>query len=460
MLTDLQLYNTLTHKKENFIPLRRGRVGFYSCGPTVYDYPHIGNMRAYVCNDLLKRVLIYNGYQVKHIMNITDVGHLTSDADSGEDKMEKAKRQEHKSAWEIARFYTKIFKDYCHQLNILPPTKYVTATSQIKDQITYVKKLYNNGWLYKTSDGLYFDTSKLSDYGILTGQDAKTLKAGARVAMSKEKKHPTDFAVWKFSPAHSQRDMEWNSPWGKGFPGWHLECSVIATKFLGDYFDIHSGGVDHIPIHHTNEIAQTEALTGEYLAHHWIHYEFLQIGQNKMAKSGGKTLTMDDIAKKGISPLAFRYLLLQTHYAKRIEFSWEALGAADKAYQKLLYLIASLPKRPVRPNQQWRDKFKQAINNDLNIPSALSVLWDMLKDNAISPAIKRATALDFDKVFGLGLQIAKLPTIPALIQKLARARWQAKQNKDFAAADKLRKKIEKDGFIVQDDGNSYTILPK
>ncbi len=455
----IYLKNTLTRKKETFEPIKKKKLGFYSCGPTVYFYPHIGNMRSYIFNDLIKRIFQYNGYEVKHIMNLTDVGHLTSDGDTGEDKIEVAKRREGKNGWEIAKFYTNIFKNYSQKLNILPPNKYVPATSQIKAQIKLIKILDAKGFLYKTSDGLYFDTSKLSDYGKLTGQDLSQIKAGARIEMSEEKKNPTDFSVWKFSPTDKQRDMEWASPWGKGFPGWHLECSVISTKYLGQPFDLHTGGIEHIPIHHTNEIAQSEAAYDKPLANYWVHFEHLLLGQNKMAKSSGQALTLESLHEQGYEPLVFRYFVLQTHYSKKQEFSWEALAAARSGYNNLKNRLLTLPSRgKVVP--QYKEKFIEAINNDFNIAQGLAVAWDLLKDEAIAAADKKATWLDFDRVFGLGLKNLQATPIPPEIAKLAEERWSAKQTQDWEKADKLRQKIDQCGYIIDDTKDHYTITKK
>ena len=456
-MTNIYLSNTLTKKKEAFKAIHKNKVGFYSCGPTVYGYPHIGNMRTYIMNDLLKRTLKFNGYRVKHIMNITDVGHLTSDADTGEDKMEQTKTRENKSAWDIAKFYTKVFKIHSHKLNILPPTKYVAATKCIKEQIKLVKQLDSKGYIYKTKDGMYFDTSKLKDYGKLTGQNLKELKAGARITMTKDKKNPTDFAVWKFSPTDKQRDMEWQSPWGKGFPGWHLECSVISTKHLGQPFDIHSGGVDHIPIHHTNEIAQSEAAYDKKMANYWIHFEHLILRKGKMSKSEGTTITVDALEKKHINPLVFRYLTLQTHYAKRLEFSWEALSASEIAFTKLNNRIGNI-KGKGKINTTYKNRFIEAINNDLNIPKGLAIVWDLLKDDKVNDKDKKTTILKMDNVLGLNLKSAKLIKVPNEIIKLADKRWQAKQAKRWDEADKLRKLIKDKGYIIKDTAENYEII--
>lgn len=453
----IYLKNTLSKQKEEFKPIKKNRVGLYTCGPTVYDYPHIGNMRSYIMNDLLKRMFIFNGYKVKHIMNITDVGHLTSDADSGEDKLEKAKLRENKSAWDIAKYYTDIFIDYSNRLNILPPTKYIPATSCIKEQIKLVKILDNKGYIYKTKDGMYFDTSKFADYGKLTGQNLADLKAGARIEMSKDKINPTDFAVWKFSPKDKRRDMEWPSPWGVGFPGWHLECSTISTKYLKQPFDVHTGGIEHIPIHHTNEIAQSEAANNKPMANYWIHFEHLLLKDAKMSKSKGETITIDSLLERSINPLALRYLTLQTHYSKHLEFSWEALNSAQIAFNKLNNRLASITTKG-KINKDYLDKFTQAIDNDLNISQGLAIVWDLMKDDKIIDGDKKTTILELDKVLGLNLKSAKKIEIPTEIINIANERLQAKQNKEWDKADELRKDIENKGYIINDNNDSYEII--
>ncbi len=454
-MNKIYLSNTITKKKEEFIPIKKNKVGFYSCGPTVYAYPHIGNMRSYIMNDILKRTFMFNGYKVKHIMNITDVGHLTSDADSGEDKLEKAKLKEKKSAWDIAKYYTEIFKDYSNQLNILPPTKYVRATDCIKQQIKLVKILDKKGYIYKTKDGMYFDSSKLKDYGKLAGQDLKSLKAGARIDMA-DKKNPTDFSVWKFSPENSQRDMEWKSPWGIGFPGWHLECSVISTKYLSQPFDIHTGGIEHIPIHHTNEIAQSEAAYGKKMANYWVHFEHLIMREAKMSKSSGDTITIDNLKEKNINPLALRYLTLQTHYSKHLEFSWDSLSAAYIAYNKLGKKLSTFDNSGT-VNMEYINKFNSVINDDINTPQALAIVWAIMKDDNIKDEDKKATIYSIDNVLGLNLEMYEIPEIPTHIIELADKRWQAKKNKEWDIADNLRKEISSKGYTIKDLADKYII---
>lgn len=452
----LNLYNSLTHKIEPFKPIKKGKVGLYTCGPTVYNYAHIGNLRTYVFEDLLKRALIYNGYKVKHVMNITDVGHLTSDNDEGEDKIEKEAKIEGKSAWKIAEFYTKAFINDLNELNILPADKLPKATDHIKEQIALIKKLEKKGFAYKTVDGIYFDTSKLSDYGKLTNLKNQTLRAGARVDIG-DKKNITDFALWKFSPPLIKRQMEWKSPWGVGFPGWHLECSAMAAKYLGQPFDIHCGGIDHLPVHHTNEIAQSEAANNKPLANYWLHGEFLVIGEEKMAKSKGNFITLQTLKDKGISPLAYRYWLLQTHYRKQLTFSWEALQAAQNGLGHLYLSVNSIKQNNVKYDYSKtplvKEMFLGCINQDLDTPSGLAILWQAIK----SKTIDFNTICDFDKVLGLKikeyvelLENKTSESLPNQIEKLLEERNNAREAKNWAESDRLRMEIEKLGYKVKD----------
>ena len=401
----LKLYNTLSRKKEVFKPLKDRIVGLYTCGPTVYWYAHIGNLRTYLFEDILKRVLIYNNYRVKHIMNITDVGHLTSDQDTGEDKVEKAAKKEGKTAWQIARFYERAFKKDLKLLNIQKPDNFIRATETINDQIKLIKILEKKGFTYQTSDGIYFNTSKLKNYGRLWPKKIQ-LKAGARIRMIKEKKNPTDFALWKFSPKNVKRQMEWNSPWGKGFPGWHTECVVMSIKKLGIPFDIHCGGVDHILIHHTNEIAQAEAAYGKLMAKYWLHSEFITVEGRKMAKSLGNIFTLNDLIEKNFNPLAFRYLCLQTHYRSKLNFSWQGLQASQNALNNLYQKIKEIKKgkgkltsRSIsKRSQTYQKNFLNSINDDLNTPRALGTLWQLIEDQKIADQEKYQLILDFDRI--------------------------------------------------------------
>lgn len=444
-------------------------VGLYTCGPTVYDFAHIGNLRTYIFEDILKRVLLYNGYNVRHIMNITDVGHLTGDTDMGEDKMEKGSKREGKNAWELAEFYTKAFQADIKKLNILDPDEWPRATGYIKEQIELVEILEKKGYTYKTSDGIYFDTSKFKNYNKLSHLDLETLREGARVEKNDEKKNPTDFALWKFSETpltpplkggHSQkRQMEWESPWGVGFPGWHIECSAMSAKLLGDNLDIHCGGMDHINVHHTNEIAQSEAATGKKFFNFWMHAAFLNIaGGKKMAKSAENFLTLENaLEKKNISPLTYRFAVLGTHYRKPMEYSEEIIKNAENGYQHLINQIRELGDKEGSVNQEFKNKFLEAINDDLNMPQALAVAQELLK-SGLSREDKLSTILDFNKVFGLDLR--DVSELPEDILALHKKRQQARAEKRWTDSDALRAEIESKGYIVEDSKEGPRIIKK
>lgn len=449
---DLYLYNTLTRRKEKFEPLNPPYVGMYTCGPTVYNYAHIGNLRTYIFEDILKRVLIYNGYIVKHVMNITDVGHLTSDADEGEDKIEREAKKERRSAWEIAEFYTEAFKRDLKKLNIIEPDIWCKATDHIQDFIDLILILERKGYTYRTSDGIYFDTSKVPDYGKLAGQDLENLLPGARVEYNPEKKNPTDFALWKFSPKDVKRQMEWDSPWGVGFPGWHIECSAMSTKYLGQPFDIHCGGIDHIPIHHTNEIAQSEAAYDKPMAKYWLHGEFLIMGEKRMGKSEGNFITLSDLEEKGYHPLSYRYFCFTAHYRSPLKFTWSALEAAQRALFRLYENMKKYPKEEAKYDEKYEEEFHKAINDDLDMPKALAITWELVKDDKLAPEVKRATLLQFDKVLGLSLDNPpeiKIE-IPEEIWKLVEERELARKNKDWEKADRIREEIKNRGYIIED----------
>ena len=462
----LSLYNSLTRKKEEFKPIKPGKVGLYTCGPTVYNYAHIGNLRTYIFEDILKRVLVYNEYAVKHVMNITDVGHLTGDRDMGEDKMEKGAAREGKSAWDIADFYTQAFKKDINHLNILAPDIWVKATDTIPEQIALIATLEEKGYTYRTDDGVYFDTAKFKDYTKLSHQDLEALKEGARVERNPEKRNPTDFALWKFSPQGSKRQMEWDSPWGVGFPGWHLECSAMSMKFLGDQLDIHCGGTDHIEVHHTNEIAQSEAATGKPFFNFWMHGAFLIIqGGKKMAKSEGNFLTLENaFLKNDINPLVYRFASFLTHYRKPMEYSDEGIEAARNGLLHVQNQVRQIHAAGVDAetsvSAEFKNKFSEAVNDDLNMPRAMAVIQEMLKSK-ISDAQKYSTILDFDRVLGLQLdQLVQAQALPETVQKLADARQQARQAKDFAASDQLRAEIEALGYQVQDTKDGMKVAKK
>lgn len=455
----IKLFNTLSRKKEIFKPLKDKKVGLYTCGPTVYWYAHIGNLRSYFFEDILKRILEYNGYKVKHVMNITDVGHLTSDADAGEDKMEIGAKREKKTAWEIAEFYAKTFKKDLKLLNIKEPDIWVKATDTIEEQIKLIQILEKKGFTYKITDGVYFDTSKLKHYGRLWGKKERKIKPGARVEMVKGKRNPTDFALWKLTPAGVKRQMEWGSPWGHGFPGWHTECVVMSTKNLGVPFDIHCGGIDHVLIHHTNEIAQTEAAFGKIMAKFWLHGEFMTVEGEKMAKSKGNIFIVDDLIKKGFNPLAYRYLCLGTHYRSKLNFSWESLMAAQNAleniYQKIIEMKSKIPLGSRRLSSSkikndYQKLFLNLISDDLNTPKALALMWDLIGNNKITNQEKYKLLLDFDKVFGVKLAEVREIKIPEEIKRLIKAREEYRKKGNWKAADQIRQKIKTLGYWVED----------
>ncbi|OGH64880.1 MAG: cysteine--tRNA ligase [Candidatus Magasanikbacteria bacterium RIFCSPHIGHO2_01_FULL_41_23] len=462
----LKFYNTLTKSLEKFKP--HGEiVGLYTCGPTVYNYAHIGNLRTYIFADILRRVLEYNNFKVNHVMNITDVGHLTDDADQGEDKMEKGAKREGKTAWEVAEFYTNAFLNDTKKLNILPATIICKATDHIPEQISQVQILIDKGLTYETNDGIYFDTTKIADYGKLARLNKQTLKTGARVAMG-EKKNPHDFALWKFSPKNEKRQMEWSAFGRNGFPGWHIECSAMSIKFLGEQFDIHCGGIDHIPVHHTNEIAQAEAVTNKKpWVNYWLHGEHLVMddkshsakAQVKMAKSGDNFITVQTLIDHGINPLAYRYFLLQTHYRKQLQFSWEALEAAQTGLNNLKKEIQKLPTASDIDTDiatATEEEFLQAINNDLNVPEALAVLWSQVKTKNIS----QKTVAKWDRILALNLLYnseKKILTIPPEIQKLLDERALARADKNWAKSDALRDKILILGFVIKDTDQGQKI---
>ena len=457
MSSPLRLYDNYTRSLRDFEPVNDRRVGMYTCGPTVYDYQHIGNFRTFLFEDVLRRVLEWNGYSVTHVMNITDVGHLVSDADEGEDKMEKGARRTGKSAWEIARLYTEAFLEDMRALNIEPPTQLPRATDHIREQIEFISDLEKNGYTYGTSDGIYFDTSKQPDYGYLARLDKAGLEAGKRVELG-EKRHPTDFALWKLSPPGEKRQMEWESPWGKGFPGWHIECSAMAQKYLGDYFDIHCGGEDHIPVHHTNEIAQTEARVGTRLANFWMHGYFLLENDAKMAKSAGEFLRLALLVERGYDPLAYRYLCLTAHYRSQLNFTWEALDGAATALDRMRRGFHALPAGGTG-DAAYLERFTAEINDDLNIPRGLALAWELLRGDVVDARAARATLAAFDRVFGLGLAgwQPKQEAIPETVQALAAARAAAREAKNWAEADRLRAELNAAGWEVEDKPDGYAL---
>jgi len=451
----MKIYNTKTRQKEEFKPISENEVGVYSCGPTVYSSPHIGNMYAYICWDVLVRTLKYLGYKVNNVINITDVGHLTSDADSGEDKMEKGSKKEGLTVWEIAKKYENEFLENLKELNIEQPWKMPRATDHIQEQIDLIKKIEANGFTYKTDDGIYFDTSKFADYGKFANLNLEKLREGARVEINEEKKNPSDFALWKFSPVNEKRQMEWESLWGKGFPGWHIECTAMSTKYLGETFDIHTGGEDHIPVHHTNEIAQGYGAFGHNTANYWMHNAFITFKGEKISKSTGGLFTVFDLKEMGFDPLAYRYMILNSHYRNGIEFSTENLKTAETALNKLRsYKVESSS----NINQIFRQEFIELISNDLAMPEVMALVWKVAKSD-LKPDEKWATLLDFDRVLGLDLDKEIKEDIPKEVLDLVEERKNARIGKNWIESDRLREEIKKLGFLVEDLGNTCKIRP-
>lgn len=450
---ELMFYNTLSKKKEIFKPLKEGEVSLYECGPTVYSSPHIGNMLRYVFGDLLSRTILFNGYKLKRVMNVTDVGHLTGDSDDGEDKMEKSALKEGKTAEDIANFYWNEFKEDFKKLNILEPNIWCKATEHIKEQIELIKKLEKKGATYKTSDGIYFDSSQFSEYGKLSGNKQENLDAGNRIAL-KEKKNPSDFALWKFSFPEDKRQQEWASPWGVGFPGWHIECSAMSMKYLGETIDIHTGGADNIFPHHENEIAQSEMANDQPFVKYWMHNGFLTFKGEKVSKSKGGLYTISELEEKGFSPLSYKYLCLNTIYRKPLDFSLEALENAQISLKRLKNIISSL-EDDGKINEDYLNRFKEAINDDLNSPKALAVLWELVRDESAVGKIQ--TIKKIDEVFGLRLFEKENMEIPEEIKKIAEERLIVKKNKDWKKSDELRDKINSLGWNIRDSKESYEL---
>lgn len=454
----LKVYNTLTRKKEEFVPIDKKEVRIYSCGPTVYNFAHIGNLRAYLFMDNLRRVLKYNGYTLKHAMNITDVGHLVSDADEGEDKMLKASRRENKDPFEIAKFYTEAFLNDMKKLNIDMPEIICPATKHIKIMEEYVKKIIDNGYAYKTTNTVYFDTSKLDKYGVLSNRNVDDQKAGARVELDSEKKNPTDFALWIKAP--EEHLMKWDSFFGKCYPGWHLECSAMSNHYLGEVFDIHTGGMDHIPIHHENEIAQSKGYSGKIPANYWMHVDFLQVNGGKMSKSLNNLYTLEDLEEKGYSPEVYRMFNFSSHYKKPINFTYEAMDSAKTALKRLKdgyeSNINGVDDVDNSVILEFKERFLEAINDDLNMPQALSVVWDVIRYEKKSPKIAELLK-NFDEVLGLNIDKKEEVEIPDEIVNILEERKEARINRDYAKSDELRDKLKELGYIVKDTKDGQKI---
>ncbi len=446
---DIFFYNTLTKKKEKFEPIEDNMVKIYTCGPTVYKDATIGNMRTFIFMDNLRRVLKYNGYNLKHVMNLTDVGHLVSDGDEGEDKMVKSAKEEGKTPEEIAKYYTKLFFKDLELLNIDMPEIICKATDYINDMLEFVKKLMANGYAYETSTAIYFDVSKLDEYGILSGIDVRKQKAGARVDVDEEKKNPYDFALWIKAPEN--HIMKWDSPWGPSYPGWHIECSTMSQKHLGEQFDIHTGGVDLIPTHHENEIAQSKGCTGKIPARFWMHGEFLLINGGKMSKSLGNVYLLKDIIEKGYEPLVYKYFCYTSHYRNKLNFTWDAIEASNKSLMKLRESY----RRHLEGNEDveddiildYKNRFLKAINDDLNMPLAMGIVWEVAKNEKKSKKFAELL-LEFDRV--LGLKIDKKDDIPEEVLKLVEERNVARKEKNWQKSDELRGKIQEYGYRIED----------
>lgn len=462
----------MTRRVEDFKPITPNHVGFYNCGPTVYWDPHIGNMRALFNADILKRMFLANGYTVNHVMNFTDVGHLTSDADTGEDKMEKGAARENITAWEVAEKYIKICLDDMVSLNIIKPTHTPRATDHIKEQIELIQKLEKLGFTYEIpDDGIYYDTSKFPDYGALGGQNLSELKAGARIE-NNNKRNITDFALWKFSPKDKKRQMEWDSPWGIGFPGWHIECSAMSMKYLGDHFDIHTAGQEHIKVHHTNEIAQSEPVVGKPWVNYWVHWAWLILKEGKMSKSSGTSYSVRDLMAKGYDPMSLRYLMTLSHYRQPLEFSLESLDAAATGYKNIVRKIADLiPQKTGNVDKNaydmWHDKILAPVSDNLKTAEALVIFQDLLKDKELNADTKLALVEFVDELLGLQfmehaqkLHDLEAVTAPNEIQELAQKRLEAKKSRDFATADELRNQIDNAGWTVMDTVDGFKLVKK
>ena len=469
----MKIFNTLTKQKEELKPIEDRKIGIYSCGPTVYSYAHIGNLRTYIFMDLLSKTLLKNGYILKHVMNITDVGHLVSDGDEGEDKMQKAANRENKSPYQIADYYTKAFLTDLEKLNIRKPDIIAKATDNIPEMIEYVQKIVDNGYAYETSTGLYFDISKVKNYGILSGKNLQEEKSGARVDVDKEKKNPYDFAIWKKAPKN--HIMQWDSPWGKSYPGWHIECSAMSRKYLGEQFDIHTGGVDHIPIHHENEIAQSIGYSGKIPANYWVHGEFLLVDNGKMAKSLGNVYTISDLEKRGFDALDYRYFCLNSSYRTPLNFTFKALESAQTGLKRLR---ENIKKHSISDNiisekeiEEYRKKFMDAMSDDLDSPKALSIIWEIARKENKSRQYSDLIA-EMDEIMGIDISIEKIKIreeenknkeimikeeLNEKIKELIKKREIARQNKQWNKADEIRDKLETLGIKLIDTKDGIKI---
>lgn len=475
----IKLYNTLSRKKETFKPLKGQTVRMYTCGPTVYNYPHVGNLRAYLFSDTLRRVFLLNNYRVKLVINVTDVGHLTSDADIGDDKMLLGAQREGKTVWEIAKFYTEAFMENIANLNILPPTVLCKATDHIWLQIELIGKLEKKGFTYLAGGNVYFDTSKVKDYGKLAGLKKQQAPSVARVELDTNKKNPHDFVLWFTKSKFDSQDMKWDSPWGVGYPGWHIECSAMSTYYLGQPFDIHTGGIDHIPVHHTNEIAQSESATGKPLANVWMHNEFLLTGSEKMAKSKGNFMTLSSaLTDRGYDPVVYRFFCLQAHYRQKLNFTYQALDAARAGYESLRGAVVEYKRRGEKKGkvgvataallERTHAKFLNALNDDLATPAALASLFELIR--SVNKKEKSLTGGDYaalhafflyvDCALGLGLEMAGTSDIPQHVIDLSNKRELARKEKQWSVADTIRAEIDQLGYMIKDTGEGVVISKK
>jgi cysteinyl-tRNA synthetase len=453
---ELSLYNTASKKKEIFVPLKNGALSMYSCGPTVYSYVHIGNLRAFLLSDLLRRTFEYSGYTVTQVMNITDFGHLVADSDDGEDKMMKGLKREGmeptmENMFLLASRYVNAFKEDLREMNIKTPHALPRASEHVKGMIAYVDTLLKKDYAYATSDGVYFDTKKFPAYGILGGSASV---AHSRTGVSSEKRDLRDFALWKFNT-----EMGWDAPWGKGFPGWHIECTAMSTQYLGKTFDVHTGGIDHIAIHHNNEIAQAEAANGKPYAHYWLHNEFITIDSTKLSKSIGNELILRQLRDRGVLPLGYRYWLLTGHYRQGMNFTWEAVEGAQQALLRAWKAFADLPVASAQPDKAYVRRFTNLMHDDLDTPRAIALMWELIKDTKVAGDVKRATLLDFDRVLGIGFAlkqedrgagVEKKTLVATDIRTLMLERDSARAKKDFATSDKIRAEIESAGYTLLD----------
>lgn len=468
----MKIYNSLTKKVEDLGTIHPSNIGVYLCGPTVYDNAHIGHMRKYVGDDVMVRVLRYFGCKPKVVMNITDVGHLVSDADEGEDKMEKGARKYGMDVWQVADKFTKQFYDSIEALNIQKPDVVCKATDYIPEQIEMIQKIEQRDLTYQIEDGIYFDTQKYRELGFEYPElsSMTQIEEGARIDIVEGKRHGSDFALWKFSPHDSKRQMEWESPWGRGFPGWHIECSAMSIKFLGDQFDIHTGGIDHKEIHHPNEIAQSQAATGKSpFVKYWIHHDFLLVEGKKMSKSLGNLYTVQDVIDRGIDPISLRYLLLTTHYRKEMNFTWESLEGAEKALKRLRRIISNNRDSMLKLQndgvyKEYLARFEEMIGDDLDMPGVMALVWEVVKDKNLSVYVKQELVLKMDEVMGLGLgeerEEHEIREVSDEVQDLLDERKRLRRDKKYEEADEIRRRIEEMGYVVEDGDGGSLALPR